>query len=490
MSAPDDAVRFILDGETVVARDVAPTTTLLQYLRDTCGRTGTKEGCAEGDCGACTVVVGEAEDDHIDYRAVNSCIRFLPTLDGKEVVTAESLQKHGGPLHPVQQALVDCHASQCGFCTPGFVMSLFALYLKQTQTTRGEVVDALAGNLCRCTGYRPIIDAGCRMHDYPHRGLWSRPDSQGTARCERLQSIRRQTGLSLKGPPGFRAPLTVDELARAYETAPDSLLLAGGTDIGLWVTKQLRNLPPLIYIGEVEDLKRMRVTAGVLEIGAAVRLTEAYAAIVKHYPMLDEIANRFASPPVRNAGTFCGNIANGSPIGDSMPFLLALCASVELRRGDQSRILPLEEFYLGYQKKALAPGEFVKAVRVPLPQAGITIASYKISKRFDQDISAVCGAYALTLRDGAVAGARIAYGGMAAIPQRAPHTEASLIGKPWSQATIETAMQRIAEDYSPLTDMRASSDYRLQVAGNLLMRFYHEHSGAGTPGRVTAVVAD
>jgi xanthine dehydrogenase small subunit len=228
----------------------------------------------------------------------------------------------------------------------------------------------------------------------------------------------------------------------------------------------------------------------VLEIGAAVRLTEAYAAIVGHYPMLDEIANRFASPPVRNAGTFCGNIANGSPIGDSMPFLLALDAGVELRRGKQNRVLPLDEFYLGYQKKALAPGEFVTAVRVPLPQAGRTVASYKISKRFDQDISAVCGAYALTLHDGTVTDARIAYGGMAAIPQRATRTEAALIGKPWSQASMESASHRIGEDYSPLSDMRASSGYRLQVAGNLLMRFYHEHSGAGAPCRVTAVIAD
>jgi xanthine dehydrogenase small subunit len=490
MTASAGALRFILDGKTVAASDVAPTTTLLQYLRDTLGRTGTKEGCAEGDCGACTVVVGELTADHIDYRAVNSCIRFLPTLDGKEIVTAESLQTPGGLLHPVQQAMIDFHGSQCGFCTPGFVMSLFGLYLTQPQPTREKVVDALAGNLCRCTGYRPIIDAGCRMHEYPQPAHWSRADAQSATRKERLQSIQRQTSLALKACPSFRAPLTLAELAHAYEAAPNSLLLAGSTDIGLWVTKQLRELPPLIYLGEVAELKRMHETGGMLEIGAAVRLTEAYAAIVSHYPMLEEIANRFASPPIRNAGTFCGNIANGSPIGDSMPFLITLGASVELRRGDQSRSLPLDEFYLGYQKKALVPGEFVTAVRVPLPQAGCAVASYKISKRFDQDISAVCGAYALKLRDGSVAEARIAYGGMAAIPQRALRTEASLVGKPWSAASIETAARQIAEDYTPLSDMRASGSYRLQVAGNLLKRFYHEHSGTGIPCRVTAVTAD
>jgi xanthine dehydrogenase small subunit len=493
-----DAVRFILDGQTIAVRDVAPTTTLLQYLRETLGRSGTKEGCAEGDCGACTVVVGELSagavadpgDDPIAYRAVNACIRFLPTLDGKEVVTAESLQARGGPLHPVQQALIDCHGSQCGFCTPGFVMSLFGLYLNASEAGREEVLDALAGNLCRCTGYRPIVDAGCRMHEYPQPAHWSREDAQSDARRDALLAIRRRTSLAVKTAPGFRAPLTLDELAQAYESAPDSLLLAGSTDIGLWVTKQLRDLPPLIYLGEVAELQRIGEAGGVLEIGAAVRLTEAYAAIVAHYPMLDEIGNRFASPPIRNAGTLCGNIANGSPIGDSMPFLIALGASVELRRGKRSRSLPLDELYLGYQKKALAPGEFVAAVRIPLPKAGLALASYKVSKRFDQDISAVCGAYALHLRDGRIDDARIAYGGMAAIPLRARRTEASLLGRPWTEATMESAVPQIAADFAPLSDMRASSGYRVQVAGNLLKRFYHEHSGAGGPSRVSAVAAD
>jgi xanthine dehydrogenase small subunit len=487
MRDSDNTIRFILDGQTIEAGDVGPSTTLLQYLRDSLGRTGTKEGCAEGDCGACTVVVGELAGDGIAYRAVNSCIRFLPTLDGKEVVTTESLRAPGGALHPVQQAMVDCHGSQCGFCTPGFVMSLFGLYLDKPKTSRSAVVDALAGNLCRCTGYRPIIDAGCRMHDYPPPAHWSREDAQTSERRTRLQSIQRSESLAV---PGFFAPLSLAELAQAYAAAPESLLLAGSTDIGLWVTKQMRELPPLIYLGEVAELKNMRETGGMLEIGAAVRLTEACAAIVKHYPMLDEIGKRFASPPIRNAGTLCGNIANGSPIGDSMPFLIALGASVELLQGDKTRSLPLEKLYLGYQKKALAPGEFVTAVRIPLPQTCCLVASYKISKRFDQDISAVCGAYALTLRDGTIVDARIAYGGMAAIPQRAAHTEAALIGQPWTEKTVDAALQKIAEDYSPLSDMRASSAYRLQIAGNLLKRFYYEHSGLDIPSRVTAVCAD
>jgi xanthine dehydrogenase small subunit len=490
MHCADNVVRFILDGSIVEARDVAPTTTLLQFLRETLGRSGSKEGCAEGDCGACTVVVGEPAGDGIAYRAVNSCIRFVPTLDGKEVVTVESLRAADAALHPVQQALVDCHGSQCGFCTPGFVMSLFGLYLNQPAATRDEVVDALAGNLCRCTGYRPIIEAGCRMYDYAPPAHWGRDDAQNAARRASLQALQRQASLAITTAPGFRAPLTLAELADAYVAAPHSLLLAGSTDIGLWVTKQLRELPPLLYLGEVAELKQLREADGLLEIGAAVRLTEAYAAIVKHYPMLAELGNRFASPPIRNAGTLCGNIANGSPIGDSMPVLIALGASVVLRRGSQTRALPLEQLYLGYQKKALAPGELVTAVRIPLPQAGCMVASYKIAKRFDQDISAVCGGYALTVQGGIVTTARIAYGGMAAIPQRATHTEAALTGQPWSATTIEAAMTQIAADYAPLSDMRASAGYRLQVAANLLRRFYAEHSGTAAASRVEMVTAD
>ncbi len=473
--SPSAPVRFVLDGEVVSAGDAAPTTTLLQYLRGPLGRCGTKEGCAEGDCGACTVVVGELNGNGIEYRAVNSCIRFLPTLDGREVVTAESLAP-GGVLHPVQVAMLDNHASQCGFCTPGFVMSLFALYLNETAPTREEVVDALSGNLCRCTGYRPIIEAALKMHDYPEPGTWSRADAQSRARLDALRSIQRTGGLKHEG---FHAPKNLDELAEAYSQNPQSLILAGGTDIGLWATKHLRELPPLIYVGEVAELQKIETRGGALEIGAAVNLVEAFDAIVARYPMLAELANRFASVPIRNSGTLCGNIANGSPIGDSMPVLIALGSTVVLRKGGAVRELPMEELYLGYQKKALAPGEFVQAVRVPLPKKDQIVASYKISKRFDQDISAVCSAYVLEVEGGVIRSARIAHGGMAAVPQRALATEAALIGKPWSRETLDAARAKLVADYRPLGDMRASADYRLHVTGNLLLRLYEEQSGAG-----------
>jgi len=470
-----DTIRFVLDGRVVEARGVPASTTVLDYLREELGRTGTKEGCAEGDCGACTVVLGElGEDGRIGYRAVNSCIRFLPTIDGCELVTVEDLQAADGKLHPVQQAMVDEHASQCGFCTPGFVMSLFSLYLNAEAPDRAGVVDALAGNLCRCTGYRPIIAAGCRMSSYPAPQRWSRADAHDRSRAEKLQELQRAEALVTAD---FMAPRTVDEFAAMREAHPDALILAGGTDIGLWVTKQLRSLPTLIYIGAVRELRCIRRTADTLEIGAAVTLTDAWKSITSVYPQLADLAQRFASPPVCNSGTLCGNVANASPVGDSMPALIALGAQVHLRCGDRHRQLPLEDFYLGYQKKDLQPGEFVSSVSVPLPHAGQFVASYKVSKRFDQDIAAVCAAFAIDLDGDTIRQARIAFGGMAAVPARAPQAEAALTGQRWTLQAMERAAQSLSTDFQPLTDMRASRDYRLQAAKNALLRCFHERNG-------------
>jgi xanthine dehydrogenase small subunit len=486
-SGTPEAVRFVLDGQVVEARGLPPTTTVLEFLREHAGRTGTKEGCAEGDCGACTVVLGECNDASgtMRYRAINSCIRFLPTIDGKELVTVETLATPDGTLHPVQQAMVDLHASQCGFCTPGFVMSLFALYLGDSDASRDNVVDALAGNLCRCTGYRPIIDAGCAMRGYVEPQQWSRTAAQSHTHTQMLQGIQRSTALTLDG---FAAPRNIEELADAYLAAPGSLLLAGGTDVGLWVTKHLRELPPIIYLGEVAQLQTIDVSADHIRVGAAVALTDAWAALAQHIPPLAELAQRFGSPPVRNSGTLCGNIANGSPIGDAMPALIALGAHIELRRGARVREMVLEDFYLGYQKKALDAGEFLIAVNVPLPSPTTRLGFYKISKRIDQDISAVCGAFALRTENDSIAQARLAYGGMAATPARARYAEAALLGQPLNSASIDAAIAALAQDFTPIGDMRASADYRLRSARALLRRFELAQHGNAQPLRTHELV--
>jgi xanthine dehydrogenase small subunit len=366
-------------------------------------------------------------------------------------------------------------------------MSLLGLYLTQPTPKREQVIEAISGNLCRCTGYRPIVQAGCHMSDYPAPPRWSREEAQSAHRLKALVSIRRGKHDPSLRYSGFHAPRTVDELAVAFSSDPDAVILAGGTDVGLWVTKHLRDLPKIIYIGDVAELTHVTRVDGGLRIGAAVPLSAAWPALVAAHPPLAEQARRFASPPVQNSGTLCGNLANGSPIGDSMPALIALDAHIELRKGNRTRSVPLEQFYLGYQKKDLAPGEFVTAVTVPAADPALLFASYKVAKRFEQDISAVCTAFAVTTRDDVVVDARLAFGGMAAIPKRAVNAESELVGRAWTLETVEAAIRALAEDFDPLTDMRATQGYRLQAAGGLLRRFYLQHSDEPAPFTVADV---
>ena len=466
-------IRYFFQGQIHEADHLPPTRTLLQHLREDLHCTGTKEGCAEGDCGACTVVTGELRDGKVEMKSVNACLQLMPTLDGKAIFTVEDLSKETS-LHPVQQAMVECHASQCGFCTPGFVMSLWDLYLQRSPESaplqRKQIDIALSGNLCRCTGYRPIIDAAHRMEELPRQDF----DQAGLAAIL-AGLVRSETLEYVWQGQHFYAPRTMAELVRLRAAHPQACLLAGGTDIGLWVTKQFRELGDIIYLGHVEELRSVTEKNDVLEIGAAVTLDEAYRALCEYYPQeLSELWQRFASLPIRHAGTLGGNVANGSPIGDSMPWLIALGSRIVLKSADGERELALEDFYLGYQQKDLRPNEIVAAIRIPLPRTGKIFRTYKLAKRFDQDISAVCAAFSAQLQNGILSEVRIAFGGMAATPKRATLAETTLEQQVWNEATLQTAMLALAEDYEPLSDMRASAGYRLQTAQNLLRRFWLE----------------
>lgn len=481
----DTTLRFILDGKVIDLHYVDPTRTVLQHLREDRHRTGTKEGCAEGDCGACTVIVGVLKKGRLQLRAVNACILFLPTLDGKILFTIESIKHYSkASLHPAQQSMVDCHGSQCGFCTPGFIMSMVALYKRSAQPSQVDIADSLSGNLCRCTGYKPIIEAAQEMYNQSskqddgsllHQVAGSRADDEETALIELLNSIRRQKMLVLQGDGRrYIAPTDLQQFAKVYADNPGSTILAGGTDIGIWVTKQQRQLETLIYLGNIDELRQISNHGNVIEIGSAVSLTDAFESLEKEYPELSELFRRFASMPIRNSGTLGGNIANGSPIGDSMPVLITLGSTIVLHCGENRRTLPLKDLYIDYQKNALQSGEFIESIRVPKKQSGWQVRSYKIAKRYDQDISAVCAAFNIQLIDDQVTDIRIAFGGMASTPKRAFQTEKALLNKTWDSAQVKIALKLLEKDYSPLSDMRASANYRMKVAQNTLYRFYLE----------------
>ncbi len=478
-------ITFVLNGTVQRVAGISPTTTLLQWLRRSRRLTGSKEGCAEGDCGACTVVVGTLAQDGVHYEAINACIQFLPMLEGKSVTTVEGVASADGALHPCQQALVECHGSQCGFCTPGFVMSLYALYLEQAAAP-DDIDSVLAGNLCRCTGYGPIVAAARRMYELP------RPTGEGerrTCESELLKSLAHEESIEIAGD-GRRMllPATEDELAQAYLANPNATLIAGATDVGLWVTKQDRPLPLTIHLGRVRDFALTRESGEALQIGAGVTHAMAASVFNARAPTLAELWRRFAGLQVRNAGTVGGNIANGSPIGDLAPALIALGARVHLRRGDERRGLALENFFVGSGKQDRRPGEFV--VRLDVPEMSLTdLQIYKVSKRFDDDISAVCGAFVIAVDGGKVVRARIAFGGMAATPKRARAVEVALIGRPWTRATIDGALPAFATDFAPISDARASADYRMQVAQNLLVRAFVERTATETVTRLAGHAA-
>ena len=473
MGTNETHIKFLLNGKLTTVNGIELTQTVLNYLRYDLGLVGSKEGCAEGDCGACTVVVAELCENELELRAVNACIQFVPTLHGKALYTVEYLRQQSGALHPVQQAMVDCHGSQCGFCTPGFIMSMWNVYVEHTEkdsvASDEQLRTALSGNLCRCTGYKPIIEAGKQMFDLPEVEF----DRQFV--IDQLTSLKSEGGFEYhNNDAAYFAPQTLTQLAALKKERQEATILAGCTDIGLWVNKQFRDLGDIIYIGNVSELKQIKVEDDQLYIGAGVSLNDGFQAIAEYYPQIKEQWQRFASVPIRNAGTLGGNIANGSPIGDSMPWLITLKTQVKLTSEKGSRTLPLEDLYVDYMKKSMSRDELVEAIIVPIKQPDLQFRTYKLSKRYDSDISAVCAAFSIQIHDNKINDARIAFGGMAAIPKRAQAAEASIIGESWNEQTVTKAIKSISNDFTPLTDMRASGKNRLQSAQNLFYRFYLE----------------
>ena len=524
-------IRFVRRGEIVSMANVPPSHTLLDLLRDDLGCTGTKEGCGEGDCGACTVVLGENENGKLRLRAVNSCIRLAHSIDGMALWTVEDIAGADGGLHPAQQAMLECHGSQCGFCTPGFVMSLFSMHqnhvCKGNRITREIAVEELSGNLCRCTGYRPILDAAQAMAALPAAPI------DEVALLSKLELLAHDLP-GLEADSAYKSPRTLVDLLQHRAAHPAAQLVAGCTDVGLWVTKQHLQFERVLDVSEVQELRRMEYQSHHLVIGAAVSLVDAYAALVGHWPQLKTFAARFAGLPVRNSGTLGGNVANGSPIGDSMPLLIALRARVVVMSTRGQREMPLEQLYTGYRTNVMAPDEVLAWIKVPkagnphpcpLPEGeGVTakrdqrrsgpassspagaaepalrgrrrsapsggsevhavtsvgaefLQVYKISKRFDDDISAVCLAISLQIENSVVVSASIGAGGVAAMPVRATQTEAALTGQPWTSATVQRAIATLRAEFSPISDMRASGNYRRQVLGNLLQRYWLESQG-------------
>ena len=465
-------VKFIHNNKIMEVQDVDPNETLLNYIREKLNKTGTKEGCAEGGCGACTVVLGYLKNNKIFYQSVNACIVFLPTIHGKQLILVEDLVGKNGSLHPVQKSMVNFHGSQCGFCTPGFVMSLFSMYKNFPSFNKKIIKNSIAGNLCRCTGYQPIINAAKSLNNKNKVDQFYQTKNE-TIKLLKIINKKNNSLTINRIDKKYFAPQTINELKILLKKYPKSKILSGGTDLSLIVTKERKTINSIIYINSIKELNYIKKNKKYIEIGATTPLIEFESEIIKHYPDFKDILERYGSVQIRNVATIAGNIATASPIGDTLPLLLALNAKIVISNSKNDKILYLKDFFINYRKTKLKNGQFIKLIKIPLLQNNI-FKAYKISKRIDDDISAVCASFNLNIKNNIIVSISIAYGGMAAIPKKALQCEKSLLNKDLSEKNINSAQKFLEKDFNPIDDMRASSQYRMKIAKNLLFKCFQE----------------
>ena len=464
-----DTIQFLFNNKILKIKNPDPNKTLLNYIRNDLKMTGTKEGCAEGGCGACTIVLGELNKNKIVYKAINACISFLPILNGKQLILIEDLSI-GNDLHPVQDAMIKFHGSQCGFCTPGFTMSLFSMHKNNKSVNNDIVEEALSGNLCRCTGYRPIIDAAKSLNNKNDHDKFKKKQNKTI----KLLKIIKSTDIEITNrEKKFFAPKSITNLKKILNKYPDAKILSGGTDLSLEVTKFRKEIKTIISLNSIEKLNFIKKNKNLLEIGATTSLFDFQKFIKKYFADFHDILKRYGSLQIRNVGTIAGNIATASPIGDTLPILLTLDAKVIVQGINKKKIFPLSDFFISYRKTKLKKGEFIYSIKIPINKENI-FKAYKISKRFDDDISSVCGSFSFLIKKNKITKAAIAYGGMSEIPKRASIIEKKLINSDFSENTFNKAINLINKDFSPIDDMRASRNYRLSVAKNLLLKAFHE----------------
>lgn len=464
-------ISFMLNDQQIDITEARADLTLLNYLRDHKNLKGTKEGCASGDCGACTVVVAELDENenNLEYKSINSCVTFLSAIHGKQLITIEYIND-GKSLHPVQQQMVEHHGSQCGFCTPGFVMSMFAFYHQPHPATTEAIEHALSGNLCRCTGYRPIIDATKTACSSKTSDKFDLARAQTVSILKDLQSVPG-------GIPGLYIPKSRKELAELREAFPEARLAAGTTDLALEVTQHFDDIEEMISLSSVPELNALGHDQDTLIIGAAATLATVESALIKDFPELKELVWRFASLPIRNQATLGGNVANASPIGDMPPVLLALEATIIVDNGESRRNIPANDFFTGYRQTLLNQNEWIEAIRLPKKSPKTLLRAYKVSKRHEDDISAVCAVFKIELEQDLITKVHSGFGGVAALPVNAPELSRLIVGKPWSDKnTMNLAKKYLSECFEPIDDVRATADYRKKIVANLWYRFWLETS--------------